>query len=106
MFFMTTTKILRAILPALTLTFAVGAIGTAHASTKKKTESSMTHSKLPGYKTEAEAKTACGMGAVVWHATGSKAYHTAKSRYFGKTKHGAYVCEKAAMEDHLHAAKN
>jgi hypothetical protein len=104
---MTITKILRATVPALALAFTMGAIGTAHASTKKKTtESHMSNSKLPGYKTEAEAKTACGMGAVVWHATGSKAYHTAKSKYFGKTKHGAYVCEKAAMEDHLHAAKN
>jgi len=106
MFFMMMTKILRAIVPALALSFAVGAVGTAQASTKKKTESTMSHSKLPGYKTEAGAKAACGMGAVVWHATGSKAYHTAKSKYFGKTKHGAYVCEKAAMEDHLHAAKN
>lgn len=106
---MTITKILRATVPALALAFTMGAIGTAHASTKKKTTEShmshMSHTKLPGYKTEAEAKAACGMGGVVWHATGSKAYHTAKSKYFGKTKHGAYVCETVAVEHHLHAAK-
>ncbi|MDD2877777.1 MAG: hypothetical protein PHT60_12760 [Acidiphilium sp.] len=104
---MTISKILRAAIPAMALAFTMSAVGTGHASTKKKTTmTSMSRAALPGYKTEAEAKTACGMGGVVWHATGSKAYHTAKSKYFGKTKHGAYVCEKAAMADHLHAAKN
>ncbi|MGC9269372.1 hypothetical protein [Acidiphilium sp.] len=103
---MTMTKILRAAIPAVALAFTMSAMGTAHASTKKKTHETHMSSKLPGYKTEAAAKAACGMGGVVWHATGSKAYHTAKSKYFGKTKHGAYVCEKAAVADHLHAAKN
>lgn len=104
---MTIRTILRAAIPAVALTFAVGAVGTAaHASTKKKTETTMSHARLPGYKTEAAAKAACGMGGVVWHATGSKAFHGPKSKYFGKTRHGAYVCEKAALADHLHEAKN
>ncbi|MCF3947629.1 hypothetical protein AiwAL_12295 [Acidiphilium sp. AL] len=109
---MTIRTILRATIPALALTFAVGAVGTAHATSKKKkaetatSHATMSHAKLPGYKTEAAAKAACGMGGVVWHATGSKAFHGPKSKYFGKTKHGAYVCEKAALADHLHEAKN
>ncbi len=61
---------------------------------------------LATYKTEAEAKTSCAGDAVVWQARGSKVFHTAKSRYFGKTKHGAFVCEKAAMAKGLHAAKS
>lgn len=102
-----TTKTSLWAVPALALTFTLGAVSTGHASTKKKThETSASSSKLPGYKTESEAKTACGSSTVVWHASGSKAYHTAKSKYFGKTKHGAYVCENAAMADKLHAAKN
>jgi hypothetical protein len=121
-FEMTITKTFLAVLPALAFAVTMSATGVAQAKTKKKTAdtattqstasttntatSSKSHSKLPGYKTESEAKSACGGSTVVWHATGSKAYHTATSKYFGKTKHGAYVCEKAAMDGHLHAAKN
>ena len=61
---------------------------------------------LVTYKTEAEAKTGCAGDAVVWHARGSKVFHGAKSKYFGKTKHGAFACEKAAMAKGLHAAKS
>lgn len=96
---MTIGKILRASLPALALAFAASATVTAQAATTK-----VHHAALHGYKTLAAAKTACG-GPVVWHATGSKVFHTEKSKYFGKTKHGAYVCEKAALADHLHASK-
>lgn len=104
---MTTGIILRTAIPALVLAFTMSVVGTAQAQTKKKTqETSMSHSRLMGYKTVSEAQHGCGAGAVVWHATGSKVYHNAKSRYFGKTKHGAYVCEKTAMADHLHMARN
>lgn len=96
---MTIGKILRATLPALALAFTMSAAGTAQAAMTK------THNAaLHGYKTLGEAKTACG-GAVVWHATGSKVFHTDKSKYFGKTKRGAYVCEKTALADHLRASK-
>ena len=61
---------------------------------------------LATYKTEAEARTGCAGDAVVWHARGSKVFHTAKSKYFGKTKHGAFACEKAAVAKGLHAAKS
>ncbi len=61
--------------------------------------------KLPGYKTEAAAKAACAGDTVVWHARRSKVFHTSQSRYFGKTKGGAYVCEKAALADGLHLSK-
>ncbi|HEX7388921.1 MAG TPA: hypothetical protein VF286_02340 [Acidiphilium sp.] len=127
---MTFRTLLGATIPALALTFAIGtahaqsttaapaapAVTTAQTTTapatkavkkkEKKTEAREHHVKLPGYKTEAEAKSACGADGVVWHATGSKAFHGPKSKYFGKTKHGAYVCEKAALADHLHEAKN
>lgn len=103
---MTFGTILRTAIPAVALAFTMSTVATANTSVKKKVHHTYMSSKLPGYKTEAEAKTACGMGGVVWHATGSKAYHTSKSKYFGKTKHGAYVCEKTAMADKLHAARN
>jgi len=61
---------------------------------------------LTGYKTEMAAKAACGTGGVAWHATGSKVFHIAGSKYFGKTKHGAYVCEKTALATGVHKATN
>ena len=111
----------KTIVPTLALVAVMGMVGTAQAHKKKTTNQTTTSSSmskkpttkksamkghLTGYKSEAEAKAACGMGGVAWHATGSKAFHVAGSKYFGKTKHGAYVCEKAAMSDGLHKAKN
>ncbi len=61
--------------------------------------------KLTGYASEAAAKTACAGDSVVWHARRSKVFHLPTSRYFGKTKHGAYVCQKAALADGLHQSK-
>ena len=60
---------------------------------------------LTGYKTIGAAQGACKGDTVVWHATGSKVFHTSTSKYFGKTKRGAYVCEKAAMAKGLHLGK-
>lgn len=73
----------------------------AHAATHT-TKAAILH----GYKTEAEAKTGCGADPVVWRAHDSKVFHTAGSKYFGKTKDGAFVCEKAAEAKGLHAAKS
>ncbi|ABQ31186.1 MULTISPECIES: hypothetical protein [Acidiphilium] len=107
---MTIGTILRATIPALALAFTMSAAGTAQAATKKAPDSkAKTHhvahaAALPGYKTLGAAKAACH-GTVVWHATGSKVFHGEKSKYFGKTKRGAYVCEKVALEHHLHASK-
>lgn len=61
--------------------------------------------KLSTYPTEAAAKAACPGDTVVWHAQHSKAFHISTSRYYGKTEHGAYACEKAAIAAGLHASK-
>jgi hypothetical protein len=53
------------------------------------------------------AQAHCGSDTVVWASTGhSHTYHLTSSKYFGKTKHGAYVCEKSALAAGYHAAKN
>jgi hypothetical protein len=46
------------------------------------------------FKTEAEAKTSCPTDSVVWVNLRSKVYHTSESKSYGKTKQGAYMCEK------------
>jgi hypothetical protein len=48
------------------------------------------------YATEAEAKTSCPSDVVVWVNSTSKIYHSSGSRSYGKTRTGAYMCEKAS----------
>ena len=54
---------------------------------------------------EATAKQKCGSDPVVWGNPNSKAFHTADSRYYGKTKKGSYMCMKDATAAGYHAAK-
>ena len=57
------------------------------------------------YSDEASAKTACTTDPVVWVNSGSKAFHTSGSRYYGKTKRGAYMCESQATAAGFHAVR-
>jgi hypothetical protein len=55
------------------------------------------------FSTEAAAKSHCPSDTVVWANTGgSKAYHLSGDRYYGKTKHGAYMCQKDAEQTGFH----
>jgi len=59
------------------------------------------------FRTVTAAQAHCPGDTVVWSTLSkSKAYHLASSRYYGKTKHGAYVCEKAATLAGFHQAKS
>jgi hypothetical protein len=63
---------------------------------------------LPSQKftTVMAAQATCPADTVVWSSlTSSKAFHVSTSKYYGKTKHGAYVCEKAALAAGYHQAK-
>ena len=54
---------------------------------------------------EGAAKSHCAGEPVVWvNLSGSKAYHTSGDRYYGKTKKGAYMCQKEADQSGYHAA--
>lgn len=57
------------------------------------------------FKTEAQAKSACGTQQVVWANTSTHVLHTSGSKYFGKTKHGAYMCGNTATQSGYHMAK-
>jgi hypothetical protein len=61
--------------------------------------------KTEQFKTVAAAAAHCPGDAVVWSSLSGKAFHLSASKYYGKTKHGAYVCEKAAIAAGLHASK-
>lgn len=57
------------------------------------------------FATEAEAKQHCPSDTVVWaNLGGSKAYHMSGAKYYGKTKKGAYMCQKDADSAGFHAA--
>jgi hypothetical protein len=54
---------------------------------------------------ESAAKSHCASDTVVWvNLGGSKAYHMSGDRYYGKTKKGAYMCQKEADQSGYHAA--
>jgi hypothetical protein len=50
------------------------------------------------YATEADAKSQCAADTVVWVNFRSKVIHHSTSRSYGKTKRGAYMCEKEAIK--------
>jgi len=58
------------------------------------------------FATDAEAKASCPGDAVVWVNTGTKVYHHAGASAYGKTKRGAYMCEKDTAAAGFRAAKN
>ena len=57
------------------------------------------------YASEAEAKATCPSDAVVWVNSTSKIYHPSGSRSYGKTRSGAYMCEKDSLTAGFRAPK-
>ena len=88
--------------PARARGTGTGASGVAATSRAKST-------RLPSgetFRTVAAATAHCPSDTVVWSTLSkSKSYHTSSSKYYGKTKHGAYVCKKDAIAAGFHAAK-
>ncbi len=58
------------------------------------------------YATEGEAKSHCPGDTVVWANTRSKVYHFAGSRTYGKTRVGAYMCERDTVAAGIRSARN
>jgi hypothetical protein len=57
------------------------------------------------YAAEGQAKAHCPSDTVVWVNLSSKVYHFSGYKDYGKTKRGAYVCEKDATAQGFRAAK-
>jgi hypothetical protein len=58
------------------------------------------------FATEAAAKARCSTDTVVWVNLDSKIYHYTGYSDYGKTKRGAYMCEKDTSAAGFRAAKN
>jgi hypothetical protein len=57
------------------------------------------------FKTEQSAQSHCPGDTVVWATLSrAKVYHLSGDRYFGKTKRGAYMCQKDAASAGMHQA--
>jgi len=55
-----------------------------------------TTAQMPTFHTEAAAQAYCPRDEVVWLNTSSGIYHEKGMRWYGQTKHGAYVCRREA----------
>jgi hypothetical protein len=63
--------------------------------------------KTEEFTTLAAANAHCPGSEVVWSSLGKgRSFHTSGSRYYGKTKHGAYVCKSDALTAGFHQAKS
>ncbi len=67
---------------------------------------SVTHAAVAQFQTEAAAQASCPSDTVVWLNTKSGVWHLKGNKYYGNTKHGAYVCENAARAAGDHQAKS
>lgn len=61
---------------------------------------------LAQFSTEKEAQMHCPQDTVVWLNLPTMIWHYKGQRYYGNTKHGAYVCEKEAAAEGARATKN
>lgn len=52
----------------------------------------------PLFSTESAAQAHCPKDVVVWLNIPSGIYHYKGERWYGRTKHGAYACEKEAIK--------
>lgn len=58
------------------------------------------------FASEAAAKAHCPSDTVVWANTRSHVYHLAGTPQYGKTKHGAYMCEGETAAAGFRAARH
>jgi hypothetical protein len=80
------------------------ASATAHTTAKLPKTSGSSSLSADQFSSEQAAKGHCPGDTVVWvNLGGSKAYHTSDDKYYGKTKHGAYMCQKEADQSGFHA---
>jgi hypothetical protein len=70
------------------------------------TTGSATPTELDQFSTEADAKSHCPSDTVIWVNLHSKIYHYAGHKTYGKTKTGAYMCERDTTAHGMRASKN
>jgi len=89
--------------PAIAQTAATPPLTKAAAQTTGKTRLANSQK----FTTAAAAQATCPTDTVVWSSlTKTHSFHLPNSRYYGKTKHGAFICEQAALAAGFHKARS
>jgi hypothetical protein len=60
----------------------------------------------PVFATQRQAAQHCPSDSVVWVNTQTGVYHFAGERYYGRTKQGAFVCQKEADQSGYRPTRN
>jgi hypothetical protein len=71
-------------------------VGSSYPGANNKATTTASSASLAQFDTEAAAQAHCPSDVVVWLNTSSGIYHEKGMRWYGRTKHGAYVCRKEA----------
>jgi len=71
-------------------------VGPAAASKHSVPSPASASASLAQFDTEGDAQAHCRSDTVVWLNTNSGIYHEKGMRWYGRTKHGAFVCRKEA----------
>ena len=80
---------------ALSVTVNLGP-SPANASTRHPSTIVAVTAQIRMFATEAAAQAHCPRGVVVWQNIPTGIYHEKGTRWYGRTKNGAYVCKKEA----------
>jgi hypothetical protein len=77
------------------------------ATTQSSQATVVAQASLPSlFDTESAAQAHCAKDVVVWLNIPSGIYHYKGERWYGRTKHGAYTCEKEAIAAGDRASEN
>jgi hypothetical protein len=97
---------LRALVLSLALFGVLGSLAMPRFATAAALPSLVVVQSLALFDSESAAQAHCPHDAVVWLNTRSGIYHYKGERWYGNTKHGAYVCEKEAIAAGDRATEN
>lgn len=83
-------------LVAMLIVAAILAQPSFASATHSQTVAAVPSSQMPMFDTEQAAQAHCPADVVVWLNTKTGIWHEKGMRWYGRTKHGAYVCRKEA----------
>ena len=87
---------IRLLFASVLLAFALAAAGPTHVASASNSAVLVAAAQVRMFDTETAAQAHCPRDVVVWLNIPTGIYHEKGMRWYGRTKHGAYVCRKEA----------